>query len=453
MINFFVKKLSYELSSNAGLAFIGKYLQLINITSLVDKLFPVRSGTSNSDVLKCFIALLTLGKSDFDAIESFRGDSFFKRALNLIRVPSSATLRQRLDAFASEWFEIIPKLNQALLSSRIGGKPIDFGVLPCGYTPLDCDTFAMDNGQTKKEAVGRTYAGVDGYCPFAAYLGRIGYCLEFALRPGTQHSASETQYNLERFLPMAVKLVLGPLLLRADSGFCSLKLMQQITAFAALLKREIAFIIKWNPRKTPVEAIAAEKVADASTQWTTLREGKRECIWVEKLDLPDVGSETNPARRVYRLTERTIDKHGVVQLMPNYELEGWTTILPERFNATDIIDLYCDHGTHEQFHSEFKTDMNQERLPSGKFDTNYLICQMAALAMNLLRLIGQNTLIGTDSPVRHTAERRRIKTVLQEIMYKAGRMIQTGRRWVLGLGENDRGYDAFERHYKELSTA
>ena len=55
MIDFFIKKLSYDLSSNAGLAFIGKYLQLINITSLVDKLFPVRSGTSNSDILKCFI--------------------------------------------------------------------------------------------------------------------------------------------------------------------------------------------------------------------------------------------------------------------------------------------------------------------------------------------------------------------------------------------------------------
>ncbi len=170
MIDFFIKKLSYDLSSNAGLAFIGKYFQLINITSLVDKLFPVRSGTSNSDILKCFIGLLTLGKNDFDAIENFRQDSFFKRALNLFRVPSSATLRQRLDAHAAEWFELFPKLNLKLLSSRIGGKPIDFGTLPCGYTPIDCDTFPMDNSQTKKEAVGRTYAGVDGYCPFAAYL-------------------------------------------------------------------------------------------------------------------------------------------------------------------------------------------------------------------------------------------------------------------------------------------
>jgi hypothetical protein len=29
----------------------------------------------------------------------------------------------------------------------------------------------MDNGGTVKEGVGRTYAGVDGYCPLAAYLG------------------------------------------------------------------------------------------------------------------------------------------------------------------------------------------------------------------------------------------------------------------------------------------
>lgn len=105
-----------------------------------------------------------------------------------------------------------------------------------------------------------------------------------------------------------------------------------------------------------------------------------------------MGSESNPARHVYRLTERTINKRGVVLLLPEYVLEGWTTTLPVRFTPTEMIALYCDHATHEQFHSEFKTDMDLERLPSGKFDTNYLVCQLAAVAMNLLRLIGQNRL-------------------------------------------------------------
>ena len=102
-----------------------------------------------------------------------------------------------------------------------------------------------------------------------------------------------------------------------------------------------------------------------------------------------------------------------------------------------IIALYCDHATHEQFHSEFKTDMGLERLPSGKFDTNSLVCQLAAVAMNLLRLIGQNTLHEPDAQVRHADKRRRIKTVMQEMMFKAARMIKHAGRWILGLGESD----------------
>jgi hypothetical protein len=41
-----------------------------------------------------------------------------------------------------------------------------------------------------------------------------------------------------------------------------------------------------------------------------------------------------------------------------------------------------------------------------------------------LRLIAQNTLNEPDAPVRHPAQRRPIKTVLHEIMYKAARMIR-----------------------------
>ncbi len=453
MTDFIIKKLPYDLSSHAGLAFIGKYLKSIKINSLIDSAFPVRSGVANSDILKSYLGLLCLGKNDFDAVENFRDNAFFRRALGLKDVPSSPTLRQRLDAHAASWFELVSQMNQRLLGSRINGQPIDFGALACGYTPVDLDTFAMNNSFTKKELVGRTYAGVDGYCPFAIYLGSLGYCLELALRPGVQHSAAESQYNFERALPMATSLVTTPLLVRADSGFCSAKLMQEVTAQASTLQREIAFIIKWNPRKTPVEAIASQKTADASTQWTVSREGKRQCIWQESLDLAGVGSDTNPARRIFRLTERTINKHGVVLLLPDYEIEGWTTTLPERFSASDIIALYCDHATHEQFHAEFKTDMDLERLPSGKFDTNYLVCQLAGVAMNLLRLIGQNTLNEPDSPMRHSAQRRRIRTVMQEMMFKAARMIKHAGRWILGLGACDAGFTVFERHYRRLSTA
>jgi hypothetical protein len=141
-------------------------------------------------------------------------------------------------------------------------------------------------------------------------------------------------------------------------------------------------------------------------------------------------------------------------LLPEYVLEGWSTSLPETeaFGAQQIIELYADHGTHEQFHSEFKTDMDLVRLPSGKFDTNYLVCALAAVAMNLLRLIGQHTLHGRDAPVRHSAQRRRIRTVMQELMFKAARMVKHARQWVLGLGANDGAFEVFQRHWQALDV-
>jgi hypothetical protein len=140
--------------------------------------------------------------------------------------------------------------------------------------------------------------------------------------------------------------------------------------------------------------------------------------------------------------------------MSELTLEGWTTSLPAaQFNAAAVIALYADHGTHEQFHSEFKTDLDLTRLPSGKFDTNYLVCELAALAMNILRLIGQRGLLGPDAPIRHSAKRRRIKTVMQELIYRAGRIIETGRRLFLGLGANDKAAKAFARVHGELFGA
>jgi len=61
MTDFIIKKLPYDLSSHAGLAFIGKYLKSINLNSLIDSTFPVRSGVANSDILKSYLGLLCLG--------------------------------------------------------------------------------------------------------------------------------------------------------------------------------------------------------------------------------------------------------------------------------------------------------------------------------------------------------------------------------------------------------
>jgi hypothetical protein len=143
----------------------------------------------------------------------------------------------------------------------------------------------------------------------------------------------------------------------------------------------------------------------------------------------------------FRLLERTIDKKGQALLFPDDQLEGWWTSLDEK--PEKVIELYAEHATHEQFHSEIKSDLDLERLPSGQFDCNDLILHLAMLAYNSLRLIGQLGLLGEFSPVRHPAKRRRIKTVLQEIMYRAAQFIRKARKLILDCGEQCPAFKAF----------
>ena len=57
---------------------------------------------------------------------------------------------------------------------------------------------------------------------------------------------------------------------------------------------------------------------------------------------------------------------------------------------------------------------------------------------------------GKGAPLRHRAPRRRIRTVMQELMFKAARLLKHARRWVLGLGANDAAFAVFQRHWGEL---
>ena len=161
--------------------------------------------------------------------------------------------------------------------------------------------------------------------------------------------------------------------------------------------------------------------------------------------------KTYQFKRVMRAMERTVDRSGQGLLIPEIEIEGWWTTLD--LPMKQVIGLSEDHGTSEQFHSEIKTDMDLERLPSGKFATNALILTLGGLSYNILRFIGQIGLVDGGTPVRHPAKRRRIKTVMQELMYMAARLVKTGRRLKLVFSRHCPAFQAFRTVQMRLSSA
>jgi predicted metal-dependent hydrolase len=137
-------------------------------------------------------------------------------------------------------------------------------------------------------------------------------------------------------------------------------------------------------------------------------------------------------------------------LEPEIELEGWWTSL--KHSDQEIIELYKGHALCEQYHAEIKTDMDLERLPSGKFATNQLVMACGALVYNILRFIGQVALVNAKGIIRHEAKRRRVKTVIQELVYFAGRLISSGRRLKLRFSRHVTAHaEAFTEIYHRLA--
>jgi hypothetical protein len=447
MPRFQLKESNRHLTSTAGLALIGHCLVLAQLERL-DVRLPKRGKIRMSDLVKSYIGLLTLGKSDFEAIEAFRRDRFFQEALGIGQVPDSVWLRQPLAAQASVLREHTDDGSVRLI--RRSEAPI---TAENGFTCLDFDTFVMDNSGTKKEWVGRTYQGVDGYTPIAAYLGNAGWCVGLELRPGTQHSALETHYFLERVLPRVRELVVvtQSVLSRSDSGFDSARLLFQQDDEKrswASEGRTFDYLVKWNPRQQDLAAWVAR--AEAANALQETRPGKRVAL-LELTVERAWQKERRNFRLIVRVTERTIDRHGQHLLVPEVGLEGGWTSLQEA--PQQVIDRYAKHGTHEQFHSEIKTDLDLERLPSGKFDCNDLILHLGMFAYNGLRLIGQLGLTGELAPVRHPAKRRRIKTVLQELMYRAAQFIRKARQRILDFGRSCPVGAVFRAVQEDLLTA
>ena len=445
MKRFKIERSNAEITSQSGLALIGQAIKLhTNLSQELDKQVPLRHGIAHSSIIKSYLGLLCVGKNDFEAINTIDSELFYTSALNIKELPSEATLRQRMDQQAQSYLPIVVKASWAFLKRS---KP-KLEPLVTGHIPLDADVTPMDNSKTSKEGVSRTYKGYDGFAPMIIYLGQEGYCLDLQLREGKQHSQKGTPQLLARALKNAQQVTDLPLLSRLDGGNDSIENVDIVLEHNEQFpeKPPVDFIIKWNPRKEDPQHWLDH--AERNAEWTVVREGKRVAVFSIYHQKVWKGYEYT-VRRVMRVIERTIDKHGQVLLAPEIEIEGWWTSLLN--DEALVIKLYADHGTSEQFHSEFKTDLDIERLPSGKFNTNELVLACSMLAFNLLRWVGQNGLMGPRSPKRNKAKRRRIKTVIQELMMVAARIVHTARYVKLVFGEGCRALYSFQELYEKLA--
>ena len=379
-------------------------------------------------VMTTFIALLCMGKPDFEYVSELQNDAaYYQNALHLNKgLPSPATLRQRMDEIGTKLRMSLLAFNTDLLrKNRVQPTPLKIGMVP-----VDMDVTPMDNSKTQKEGIGWTYK--------KAYIGTEGYLVNTELRTGSQHCQNGTPAFLRQTIELCRKITDQPLLFRLDSG------NDATDNVGIMLDKGVYYVVKRNLRREDRDEWASN-IRSWCKNISSSREGKTVYIGTTFKDIhytSESGEEKVIRNRiVYEMIERTSTPDGQLLLVPEIDINMFWTNLGD--SDEDIIALYHAHGECEQFHSEIKTDMGVERLPSGKFDTNELVLELTVLAYNILRMIGQEAVRQGNAPAKRIVSRKRVRTVIQNLIHFAGHVTQHARQLLLSISRSNAWADCF----------
>lgn len=432
----------------SGLAVVGAILGKSDFVKRCNRMDVTKNRSQhqikNGDILLTYMGMLCMGKPAYDAIHEMDDDlDFYINALGITRsIPSEETLRQRMD-------DIGDSLRKQILSENIEmlrANGIVPSKLPNGYIPVDIDVTPFDNSKTQKEVVSRTYKGQDGYAPIMAYIGTEGYLINTELREGKQHCQCDTPAFLRETIDLCHQLTDKPLLFRLDSGNDSSE------NIGILLEKGCHFVIKRNLRRES-KAEWFKMAKSFSKDVTEPREGKTVYIgsdWKKVTYATEDGIKKEVTIRTgYEIIERSIDKYGQFLLPADLEVNTWWTNLD--FSDHDLMEQYHAHGESEQYHSEIKTDMDLERLPSGKFDTNALILELTILAYNILRMIGQESIGRRGTRQKRAVKRRRLRTVISNLIRMASHVTEHARQITIGLGRSNTWRWSFAEIYTSFA--
>lgn len=304
---------------------------------------------------------------------------------------------------------------------------------------MDIDVSIQENSGSKKEGVDWTYKKLEGYAPIFAHIGTHGYMLANELRNGSQHSSKGAVKFLQRCLDMIDKLGIGSYntLVRVDSGHDDKEFI------SSLLNRNVKFLVKRNLRRESPEQYLA--MAKRMGKKQKKRDGTNvyRCILSH---IKPAGFENEPLFVIVEIAERLTDHQGQPLLVPELEVSTWWTNLWEY--EADCIKLYHNHATSEQFHSELKSDMGIERLSSKKFATNALILNVATLAYNCLRILGQRALKMKELlPHYFKTNLRRLRSVMQNIIHIACKIVSHANSKTLKFDCNCPWFKIFKKLY------
>jgi Transposase DDE domain group 1 len=387
--------------ANAGLLLPATLAERLGIEAVVDALVDLggrpgahRPGRKTLTLIHAIIA----GADCIDDADLLRTGSTAHVLGHRVMAPS--TLGTFLRGFTFGHVRQLDRVAETVLARAwAGGAGPDDGPMT-----IDVDSTICEVHGDHKGGAAYGYTRQLGYHPLLATRADTGEVLHARQRTGRAASGR----GAERFVNEVAGRVRragasGPLVLRADSGFWSAKVL------AACRRHDLRFSITVRQTKTVAAAIAAIS----------------EDAW-QAIDYPDGGvaqvAETTLGgdRLIVRRTRLAGPQ---ATLWPDWRYHAFVTN-----RAGSAVELDADHRRHavcELAIRDLKDGAGLRHCPSGSFLANAAWLVIATLAHNLLRWVAAIGLGGTGQVVAKTLRRRLLRL--------PGRLTRSARRLLLHL--------------------
>ena len=387
--------------ANAGLVLTAVLAERLGIETLADALIDLgdRPGAARPGRKILTLAQAMVADGDcIDDVDMLRAGS--TEAVLGHRAMAPSTCGTFLRAFT---FGHVRQLDQ--LSGQVLARAWAAGAGPGDAAmTIDVDSTITEVHGYAKQGAAYGYTRVLGLHPLVATRADTGEVLHVRQRKGS----ANTGRGAERFVNELAGRVrragaTGPLVLRADSGFHSAKVV------AACRRHHISFSITATQTSRVRHAIAAID----------------ENAWVD-IDYSDDGA-AQVAETVfndYRLVVRRTRLVGAqARLWPDWRYHAFIT--DRAGTATDLDVDHRRHATIELAIRDLKQGAGWNHAPSGKFLANAAWIVIGALAHNLLRWVAA---LGLDhhGPVVAKTLRRHLITI-------PGRLTRSARKHRLHL--------------------
>jgi hypothetical protein len=334
---------------NAGLAAMGELMRISNIDSTCAKRESPNYLVAEKDILRCLGGLIGIGKVGFDHVRQFKDSEFFATALGVGRVPSEATLRQRFEAMSLDRnvHDAMPMCSMRMLR-KLDFKPRIITVPHFVGVRIDTDSTILDNSDTKKRASRKGYTGVLGYAPVCSFLDGGLIVGSQALSGEPPPPPARRALDFHAGVRERVRKLTKARLLWVDDAA-----VDDVALMAAGSRPVTASL---PPQSAPGKARDFDQLGHSEGQAHSPRPGKTVYTGCTLRDREEIGV----VRLVYEVTER-ISKKGQALLLPEYKVFSvWTD--NEQVSDADILRLYRDRGTCEQYFAELKSELDLERL-------------------------------------------------------------------------------------------